>query len=172
MDVLKTSPAAEASSSAADIVNSKTPFCFLFPTQVPSWTILLTSRPLGSPPRCSSGRPTSLTTSCACFTSSRSSSASASSPAVASARPFFSSSSFCSLFTPSCVLRDPLYVPWAALHLLLRHLVQCLSAVRGKSDPVTGPGHVHDHLHDPSDLLPPRQSAGVPGLEESCLCWR
>lgn len=156
VDVLHVScAAAKVSFSAADNFNNKTPFGFFFPTQVPSWTILLTSRPLGSPPRCSSGRLTSLTTSCACFTSSRCSSASASSPAVASALPFFSSSSPCSLFTHSCVLRDPLYVPWAALHLLLSHTVECLSAVRGKSGPVTGPGDVHDHLHDPSDLLPP-----------------
>lgn len=46
--------------------------------------ILLTSRPLGSPPRYSSGRLTSLTTSCACVTSCRCSSASASSPVVGS----------------------------------------------------------------------------------------
>lgn len=46
--------------------------------------ILLTSRPLGSPPRYSSGQLTSLTTSCACVTSCRCSSASASSPVVGS----------------------------------------------------------------------------------------
>lgn len=66
-------------------------------------------------------------------------------------------------------LRDPIHVPRPALHLLLSHSGQCLSAVRRKHDHAAGHRNGHDPLYDQSELLPSRQSAGVPGLEESRL---
>lgn len=64
-------------------------------------------------------------------------------------------SPLCSSSRPCRVSRDPLRVPRPPLHLLLRHTVQRLPAVGGKHEPPAGAGHGHDHLHDPSDLLPP-----------------
>ena len=100
---------------------------------------------------------------------------------------FFSSGKFqkccyCMLFIIQmtywrCILvclvpRDPLHVPRSALHLLLSHPGQCLSAVGGKPGHAAGHCSGHDPLYDQPELLPPRQSAGVPGLEKSSLCWR
>lgn len=143
--------------------------CFLS-LKVPSWTTLLTSPPSGSPRPCSSGPPTSLTTSCACVMSSRCSSASASSLAVGSGT--LSHLLLLPGVDPPLVLRDPLHVPRPALHLLLGHPVQRLTAVGGEHGAAARPGNGHDHLHDQSELLPPRQGAGVPGLEEGRLRWR
>lgn len=145
--------------------------CGSLASQAPSWTTLLTSPPSASPPRCSSGRLTSSTTSCACVTSCRCWSASASSPAVGCGLLHPSASTW-SLPVPCLLLRDPLRVPRPALHLLLRHPVQRLLAVRGQQGPAARAGHGHDHLHDTSDLLPPRPSPGIPGLEESGVRWR
>lgn len=68
--------------------------------------------------------------------------------------------------------RHPIHVSWSALHLLFSHPGQCLSAVGGKHGRAAGHRGGHDPLHDQSELLPPRQSARVAGLEESSLRWR
>ncbi|XP_053942042.1 transmembrane protein 269 isoform X8 [Cuculus canorus] len=68
--------------------------------------------------------------------------------------------------------RDPLHLPGAALSLRLlaagRHLP---AGGRECHRPAHHRGR-HDPLHAGSGLLPPRQGAGVPALEESGLRWR
>lgn len=151
--------------------------------QVLSLMTLPTLQPLELPQRCCSGHQTWWTTSCACSMSCPCSSASVSSRAVGFL-PYLYNFILCNLallwlwaffwgfiFALFCH-RDSLCVPRAALHLLLSHSGQCLSAVRGGYGLAAGHSNCHDRLHDQSELLPSWQSAGVSSLEKSRLCWR